>query len=225
MSNKQNINEIALSTAENIADELIFKSATTFIEDLAKSVPVASLALGLTKAISNYKTAKDQRQLLAFVQETENINNGFIEKFFKDKDNTELGYEILGILDQTYLEKQARMIGRTAVLFKSLEISKQDFDKYTYIITKLNNHLLHLIEQLYQTSRDYKKNPEQTNHPEIKIGMEIIARFHSPNMDLVSFGFLQEKPQVAYAGAEFHPDTKYIRTDEFYNFYEKIFKD
>ena len=127
MSNKQNINEIALSTAENIADELIFKSATTFIEDLAKSVPVASLALGLTKAISNYKTAKDQRQLLAFVQETENINNGFIEKFFKDKDNTELGYEILGILDQTYLEKQARMIGRTAVLFKSLEISKQDF--------------------------------------------------------------------------------------------------
>ena len=54
MSNKQNINEIALSTAENIADELIFKSATTFVEDLAKSVPIASLApLGLTKAISN----------------------------------------------------------------------------------------------------------------------------------------------------------------------------
>jgi len=48
---------------------------------------------------------KEQKQLLAFIQETENINHGFIEKFFKNKENLELGLEILGILDQTYLEK------------------------------------------------------------------------------------------------------------------------
>ena len=210
MSNKQNINEIALSTAENIADELIFKSATTFVEELAKSVPVASLALGLTKAISNYKTAKDQHQLLAFVQEAENINNGFIENFFKDKDNTELGYEILGILDQTYLGKQARMIGRTAVLFKSLKISKQDFDKYTYISTRLNSHLILLIDELYsiETNQD---------DPEFEFDIE------NPNMEFVNFGFLKEVSSPLYPGST--QITRFRRTNSFYYFYENIFKD
>jgi len=79
---------------------------------------------------------KEQKQLLAFIQETETNNLDFI----KDKNNTELGLEILGILDQTYLEHQARMIGRATLLKYNGKISKQEFDKYTYIITKLNNH-------------------------------------------------------------------------------------
>ncbi|MFH7765706.1 hypothetical protein [Acinetobacter sp. BSP-28] len=215
MSNKQNINEIALSTAENIADELIFKSATTFVEDLAKSVPVASVVLGLTKAISNYKTAKDQRQLLAFIQETENINNGFIEKFFKDKDNTELGYEILGILDQTYLQKQARMIGRTTVLFKNLEISKQDFDKFTYIITKLNQHL---FSQIIQLNDLYNEN----------IDFEGGASVPFLNMDFISFGFVERRFEPSFGDSDLLLNFKnheYLIQNEFIEFYEKIFKD
>jgi hypothetical protein len=220
VSNKQNINEIALSTAENIADELIFKSATTFVEELAKSVPVASLALGLTKAISNYKTAKDQHQLLAFVQEAENINNGFIENFFKDKDNTELGYEILGILDQTYLGKQARMIGRTAVLFKSLKISKQDFDKYTYIITRLNNHLIRLIEELYSLYISRKNNHNESKYPENTVNLQ------HPNMELLSFGFIIFREAPLFGDEyELYKQSKYEVQNEFLEFYQKIFKD
>ncbi|MGE8558950.1 MAG: hypothetical protein EON51_01200 [Acinetobacter sp.] len=210
MSNKQNINEIALSTAENIADELIFKSATTFVEDLAKSVPVASVVLGLTKAISNYKTAKDQRQLLAFIQEAQNTDRGFIEKFFKDKNNTELGFEILGILDQTYLEKQVKMIARSTKLFKDQIISKQQFDQYTYIVTKLNNHLINLLQELYSL----KTNKE---YPEFEFDIS------NPNMELVSFQFLieVESPLVLDGKTKI---ARYKRTDEFYHFYENVFK-
>ena len=210
MSNKQNINEIALSTAENIADELIFKSATTFVEDLAKSVPVASVVLGLTKAISNYKTAKDQRQLLAFIQEAQNTDRDFIEKFVKDKNNTGLGFEILGILDQTYLEKQARMIARSTKLFKDQIISKQQFDQYTYIVTKLNNHLINLLQELYSL----KTNKE---YPEFEFDIS------NPNMELVSFQFLieVESPLVLDGKTKI---ARYKRTDEFYHFYENVFK-
>lgn len=211
MSNKQNMSEIALSTAENIADELIFISTTTFVEDLAKSVPVASVVLGLTKAISNYKTAKDQRQLLAFIQEAQNTDRDFIEKFFKDKNNTELGFEILGILDQTYLEKQARMIARSTKLFKDQIISKQQFDQYTYIVTKLNNHLINLLQELYFL----KTNKED---PEFEFDIS------NPNMELVSFQFLieVESPLVLDGKTKI---ARYKRTDEFYHFYENIFKD
>ncbi|WP_029574479.1 hypothetical protein, partial [Acinetobacter sp. P8-3-8] len=87
MSNKQNLNDITLNTIENIADEVLFKSATTLLEDITKSVPVASIVLGLTKAYTNYKNAKEQKQLLAFIQESQNTDPDFIEKFFKDKTN------------------------------------------------------------------------------------------------------------------------------------------
>jgi len=166
--------------------------------------------LGLTKAISNYKTAKDQRQLLAFIQEAQNTDRDFIEKFFKDKNNTELGFEILGILDQTYLEKQARMIARSTKLFKDQIISKQQFDQYTYIVTRLNNHLINLLQELYFL----KTNKED---PEFEFDIS------NPNMELVSFQFLieVESPLVLDGKTKI---ARYKRTDEFYHFYENIFK-
>ena len=40
------------------------------------------------------------------------------------------------------------MVGRSLLLLKENKISKQDFDKCVYIITKLNNHLISKIENL-----------------------------------------------------------------------------
>ena len=152
---------------------------------------------------------KEQKQLLAFIEEAENINVGFIEKFFKDKDNLELSIEILGILDQTYLEKQAKMIGRASVLFKNLSISKQIFDKYTYIITRINSHLIYLIEEIYtiETNRD---------DPEFEYDIK------NPNMELVNFGFLIEVQSQLYPGST--QISQFKKTSDFYYFYENIFK-
>ena len=46
MSNKNIARELALTTAENLADEIIFKTATTLLEDTIKSIPFASLITG-----------------------------------------------------------------------------------------------------------------------------------------------------------------------------------
>ena len=211
MSKKNSLNEIALTATENFAKEIIVGSATSLLEDIAKSVPIASTALALTKAYSNYKTAKDQRQLLAFIQAADEIDDRFIERFFQNSNNTELGFEILGILDQTYLEKQARMIGRVTLLFKDGKIPKQDFDKYTYISTRLNSHLILLIDELYsiETNQD---------DPEFEFDIE------NPNMEFISFQFLVEVPSPLNLDGK-TKIARYKRTNSFFYFYENIFKD
>lgn len=210
MPKKLKIHEPILNTVENLADEIIFKSATTFLEDLTKSIPVASIILNLTTAYSNYQTSKNQKQLLSFITQLQSADPEFIENFFQDKSNTELGYEILGILDQTYLEKQAKMIGRTTLLFKDDIISKLEFDRYTYIITRLNNHIFHLINELYNIEMN-------RDTPNFEFDIE------NPNMEFVNFGFLEEVPSPLYPGST--QITRFKRTPNFYYFYEKIFID
>jgi hypothetical protein len=55
------------------------------LEDAVKSIPFVSLISGSIQAYTQFRTLKEQKQLLAFIQEAENINQGFIEKFFQDK--------------------------------------------------------------------------------------------------------------------------------------------
>ncbi|CAD9194052.1 hypothetical protein [Acinetobacter bohemicus] len=211
MSNNKLASELVLTATENLADEFLFKTANTFLEDAIKSIPFASLITGSIETYSKFRTLKEQRQLLAFIQEAENINQGFIEKFFKDKNNTQLGFEILGVLDQTYLEQQAKMIGRVTLLFKGGKISKQDFDKYTYIITRLNSHLILLIDELYsiETNQD---------DPEFEFDIE------NPNMEFSSFQFLIEVPSPLNLDGK-TKIARYKRTNSFFYFYENIFKD
>ena len=212
MSNKNIARELTLTATENLADEIIFKTANTLLEDTIKSIPFASVITGSIESYTKFRILKEQKQLLAFIQEAENINIGFIEKFFKDKDNLELGLEVLGILDQTYLEKQAKMMGRATIFFKSLSISKQKFDKYTYIITKLNNHLITIIENL--------QTEITTNSSMSIISLPI------PNMDLISFGFIQKLPNGSwFSEAENKTPFDHKITDEYFYFYENVFKD
>jgi len=202
--------EILLTTTENLSDEILFKTANSFLEDAVKSIPFASLITGSIETYTRFRILKEQKQLLAFIQKTENLDNGFVEKFFKQKSNAEIGLEILGILDQTYLERQARMVGRVTLLLKDKKISKQEFDKYTYIITKLNNHLIDLIDELYliETNR---------NDPDFEFDIK------NPNMELVNFGFLIEVSSQLYPGTT--QISQYKKTDYFDYFYKRIFKD
>ena len=219
MSNKNIARELALTTTENLADEIIFKTANTLLEDTIKSIPFASLITGSIESYTKFRTLKEQKQLLAFIEEAENINVGFIEKFFKDKDNLKLGIEILGILDQTYLEKQAKMISRATLLKYNGKISKQEFDKYTYIITKLNNHLTNIVEETYQLHQQRLSDPLQTHYPPNSIDLQ------NANMDLLSFGFLIFN-QPPHWGDEYkkYLKSQYTVQEKFLYFYHNIFK-
>lgn len=221
MSNNKLASELVLTATENLADEFLFKTANTFLEDAIKSIPFASLITGSIETYSKFQTLKEQRQLLAFIQEAENINQGFIEKFFKDKNNTQLGFEILGILDQTYLEQQAKMIGRVTLLFKGGKISKQDFDKLTYIITRLNNHLFRIIEDIFKLYKQRKGDLTQNKYPINSINIQ------NPNMDLLSFEFLEPTNEPFWGGEtdDIYKESKFIVTENFIFFYNQIFMD
>ncbi|MGE8573128.1 MAG: hypothetical protein ACN6NW_13980 [Acinetobacter amyesii] len=220
MPNKNSKTDLVLNSAENLADEILFKTANTFLEDAVKSIPFAALISSSIQAYAQFRTLKEQKQLLAFIQETETNNQNFIKHFFQDKNNTELGLEILGILDQTYLEHQARMIGRATLLKQQEKISKQEFDKYTYIITKLNNHLISLVEETYQLHLQRLTDPLQANYPQNSIDLQ------NANMDLLSFGFLIFN-QPPHWGDEYEKYLKsqYTVQEIFFYFYHNIFKD
>ena len=210
MAINKNISSLALEATENITDEMLFKTANTFLEDAIKSIPFASLITSSIDTYTKFKTLKEQKQLLAFIQEAETSDEGFTDKFFKDKNNTELGLEILGILDQTYLEHQARMIGRVTILFKNGDITKSQFDECTYIVSRLNNHLISLIEDLYFV---------ETNKEDPEFEYDI----QNPNMELVNFSFLIEVPSQLYPGGT--QIAQFRKTDTFNYFYTNIFKD
>lgn len=42
MSKNKITNELLLTTAENLTDEILFKAANTFLEDAIKSIPFSS---------------------------------------------------------------------------------------------------------------------------------------------------------------------------------------
>ena len=46
MSNNKLASELILTATENLADEFLFKTANTFLEDAIKSIPFASLITG-----------------------------------------------------------------------------------------------------------------------------------------------------------------------------------
>ncbi|OTG91054.1 hypothetical protein [Acinetobacter sp. ANC 3813] len=143
--------------------------------------------------------------------ETLELDNKAIERFMaKNPDHQRLGFEIFKILENTILEDQARMLAKAFQFFTREEISKQEFDKYIYIITRLNKHLIHLIRELslVETNKD---------DPDFEYDIR------NPNMELVSFSFLVQVPSQSYPGGT--QIAQFKKTETFYYFYENIFKD
>ena len=64
MSNKNSKTDLVLTSAENLADEILFKTANTFLENAAKSIPFASLISSSIQAYTRFRTLKEQKQLL-----------------------------------------------------------------------------------------------------------------------------------------------------------------
>lgn len=196
--------------------QYISTASKNFLWDFANSG-----TFGIPNALKNsaneiYIQSKLANEGLYYLQvktflETLELDNKAIEKFMAENpDHQRLGFEIFKILENTILEDQARMLAKTFQIFTQEEISKQDFDKYTYIITRLNNHLIHLIKELslIETNKD---------DPDFEYDIQ------NPNMDLAGFNFLVQVPSQLYPGGI--QIAQFKRTETFYYFYENIFKD
>lgn len=177
--------------------------------------------LGIPEALKTtisdtYTQSKMANDALYYLQvktflETVNLSHEEVSQFMHENpDHQRLGLEIFKILEQTTLEHQARMIAKAFNLYTKKDIQKQEFDKYTYIISRINSHLINLIKELALL----KTNKED---PEFEYDIQ------NPNMELVNFSFLIEVTSQLYPGGT--QIAQFRKTDTFNYFYTNIFKD
>lgn len=225
-----NSTELALNTSENLLDSLLADATENLAEGFLKAVPFGGSIVAIGRAFSNYRDAKYYKQLVEFFTESEDTK-GFSEKFFNNKDNTEIGLEILGLIERTYLPKQARMIARITRMWKEKQtITKEQFDKYSHMIMTFDSHLIKEFEK-YMT---YRKPIAQDQYNEgltigpggIDMGNRPDEMFIYPNMTLVNHGFLRQKENMAafILNAPVKDPYYSITSDAIY-FYNNIFKE
>jgi hypothetical protein len=190
-----------------------------------------SALLGIPEALKNatqkiYTQSKLNNEVLYYFQvrtflETLDLDEDEVSQFMRENPNNQrLGLEIFKILENTLEVRQAQMLARTFKSYTKKEIDQKLFDQFTYIITRLNNHLIRLIEELYSLYISRKNNPNESKYPEDTVNLQY------PNMELLSFGFIIFR-EAPFWGDEYelYEKSKYQVQNEFLEFYEKIFKD
>ncbi|MEI1702474.1 hypothetical protein V8P79_08515 [Acinetobacter baumannii] len=217
---------------------------------------VDNISLGLGSGIKNTadeikeyaelcNDALYHMQIKTFL-ETIDLNQDEVNKFFNDNpDNQRLGVEIFKILEQTYVERQGRMIARA---FKLLAVSKIDrlkFDKLVHIITRLNPYLISSIENISPDDGIFDRpyDPEYeyigplyfldspTEHdPEIekyerKLNSFFHREFQDFPQDFIDFEFLKAETVELTMDMTQIPPAVYKPTKDFLWFLSHIFRD
>lgn len=229
MSKKQDAgsSDIALSTADGLVKKVLEDVTSGVSGEIISEVPVISSIFAVGRAISTLKDARYRKNLIAFFYESED-NTEFMKRFFKDKSNAEIGLEILGLVEQSYLEHQAKMIARITRMWKETnDISKEKFDEYANIILSFDSHLIRQFE-VYMT---YKPPVQENNHgividhAGINLGNKKDEIFIYPNMLFVSYGFLRQREiKNVVMGGSFAKESHYTLTEKAQYFYINIFK-
>jgi len=223
-----NTSEIALTASESLIKTVVEGVTDGIGSDLFSAIPFASSIVAIGKAFNNYKNVKYYRNLHAFIYESDEQEK-FAKKFFSEKSNAELGLEILSLIEQTYLERQARMIARITRMWKETgEINQDQFDEYANIIVSFDSYLIKQFEKYMQ----YKKPDESKSYgmtltaTGVQLGQQHDEMFIYPNMIFVTHGFLRQNTQTnVVIGGAFQKDAHYSITDKAHYFYSKIFKD
>lgn len=140
---------IVAETAENIFDNAVQVTASTLVEEIVKAIPVTNAVKSIYNGIRSIQETRRATQFLIFVQECEDHSTGDILKIFRNKNNLEMGMEILNALEISYLEKHAQMIARATILYDAKELDRPNFLKYIHIIPKLTSYLLSQVEECY----------------------------------------------------------------------------
>lgn len=229
MSAKQDVGstDIATSTADGLVKKILEDVTTGIGGEVLSEVPVVSSLFAVGRAISALKDARYRKNLISFFNESEE-NKGFMKRFFEDKSNAEIGLEILGLVERSYLEQQAEMLARATRMWRETkEIDKEKFDEYANIILSFDAYLIRQFEAYINYKRPIKSaNQGIVIGPNgINLGEPKHEMFLHPNMFFVSIGFLRQNEIKNVAmGGSFNKESHYSITEKAYDFYEKIFK-
>lgn len=157
-------------------------------------------------------------QIETFLNTVE-IDQTEFENFIKENpDNLRLGLETIKILEKTFIEKQAEMLARAFKFYVSnpTEENKSMFNKFVFIINKLDRYLMDEIEAI----KKFPVNPQvQTSQVGngYKVNMDNFVV--NPTPELATLGFLKR-----------HSTTIFLDNKEYYGvtpffkfFYENIY--
>lgn len=147
--------------------------------------------------------------------ETINIDKSQWDCFVESHpEQSKIGIEALAVLKHVTSEQQAKMIGLALNLKAKNLITFQEYNKYQYIILRMNSYLLELLEEINEN-----KIEPNNGLKGVSVGDTFV------NLELISFGFLKERVDPVFSDAypNFH-DYKYIVTEEFFKFYKLFVK-
>ncbi|MGR3979033.1 hypothetical protein FW754_15480 [Acinetobacter sp. 1207_04] len=204
-------NEILGTTAENLGKSVYLSVTDSVLEEIAKAIPIVSVLKAGCSAYQNIGVKRREAQFFIFVEECERIEEGAILKIYKDKNNIEMGMEILNAIEESYLKLHAKMIAKLAILYDKKRIERIKFLKYIHIIPKLTSYLLEQIKDSYDQYQIVKTEFQGKK----SLGAE---RSKLLSYELVSLGFLEA---TSVMGGGFH----YSGTEDLDFFYENIYKE
>lgn len=150
----------------------------------------------------------------AFIKNIDIQENEWDEFIKQNPDKIKIGIEALSILKQVTFGLQAEMIAIALSLKVKDKISFLEYNKYTYIILRMNEYLFDLMVGIDTEKKD--------NHPHLK-GLSVGVEFSNP--ELIGFGFLVQRKEPTFS--DVYPDFdqyKYQVTEEFNRFYAYFIK-
>lgn len=208
--NSEEMNKLTAEITENLFDNVVLATTTSIFEEVVKAFPVTNAFSALFSSYQNMKQKRRATQFIKFVEECEKHQAGQILKVYKNKNNLEMGMEILNALEDSYLEIHAQMIARVAILYDSKQLDRSKFLKYAHIIPKLSSYLLEQIEICYNTYQVVKAEVKGKRALGDKVSKALTP-------ELANWGLLES---ITTIGDGF----RYSGTDELDYFYEYIYK-
>lgn len=205
MNTKNKILGITSEASENLVKNVLLNTTENILEDIIKALPMVNSLKGIYQGFTQYQLNKRAQQFLYFVEECENKNSGNILKIFKDKNNIEMGMEIINALDTSYLVNHAQMLARVTLLYDAKEISREKFLEYIHVIPRLTSHLLTQIKYCYEQQLL------------LIAANKLDDGFVGGNFELVGYKFLSPVPLASNG-------FKYTGTTHLIFFYEKIYQ-
>lgn len=201
-----NIKSIITETAENIFDDQVLTD--TFAEELLKSVPLGSLIQAFCRAKKNSNEKQKLEKIIEFIKEGETLAPGTLLEIFKNQNDIETGLELLNALEKCYLVLQSKMLARSAILYDSNEINRDQFLRYAHIIPQFTSYLLEGLEKSYEA---FKKNLINKN-------------FHLKNNDCNFAASELEKLGFLSVVTSYGSGNVYSKEKDLIFFYENIFE-
>ncbi|MCU4483910.1 hypothetical protein [Acinetobacter ursingii] len=211
------------------------------LESLVKNVGTAvadGLSFGIASGLKNSwneiaehtRTTNDviyYMQVKTFL-ETVDLDQEQVTEFFENNpDHQRLGIEIFKILENTFLEQQAKFIAQAFKKFVRHKISSEILYEYIHVTEKLNRHVLNLIEKdlknfnLYYVQHDLEMDLNELG----------VMNFFSTNVSrdhvLQSIGFtiVESSGSFLKFSAPLKSEATYRRTQLYLNFYRDIIRD